>query len=216
MPVIECNGLVKRYGARQILNQLNLIVEPGEMVAVMGESGCGKTTLLNILSLVDSFDAGNYCILGHRNVKVRSKEALTLCKERMNCIFQKNHLMDKETVINNLRTALYCSTLSYGQQDREIRHMVHRLRLNGLEKTKVECLSSQERQRVAIARALLKPGDLIIADEPTVILDEQDELAVVALFKQLNQMGKTIVLGTHKKELASMASRVIYLSKTGE
>lgn len=216
MPIIECQGLVKKYGARHVLNQLNLTVESGEMVAVMGKSGCGKTTLLNILSLVDSYDAGNYRIMGHQNVKIRSKEAMTLSKERINCIFQKNHLMDKETVKNNLRTALHCSQLSLAKKEKEIVRIIHCLRLRGLEEVKVECLSSQERQRVAIARALLKPGDLIIADEPTVMLDEQDELAVVNLLKQLNQMGKTIIIGTHKKELALAASRIVYLYQAGE
>lgn len=101
MAIIECKGLVKKYGARSVLNQLDFTVEPGEMVAVMGKSGCGKTTLLNILGLVDGYDAGNYQIMGHQNVKVRSKEAMALSKNRINCIFQKNHLMDKETVFNN-------------------------------------------------------------------------------------------------------------------
>lgn len=97
------------------------------------------------------------------------------------------------------------------KQDEAIAKMLKDLNLEGLENVKVECLSSQERQRVAIARALLKPGDLIIADEPTVMLDEQDESIVMNLLKKLNQMGKTIVIGTHKKELASNATRIVYL-----
>lgn len=211
MAIIECKGLVKKYGARSVLNQLDFTVEPGEMVAVMGKSGCGKTTLLNILGLVDGYDAGNYQIMGHQNVKVRSKEAMALSKNRINCIFQKNHLMDKETVFNNLKTVLHSSDMSKDKQDEAIAKMLKDLNLEGLENVKVECLSSQERQRVAIARALLKPGDLIIADEPTVMLDEQDESIVMNLLKKLNQMGKTIVIGTHKKELASNATRIVYL-----
>lgn len=211
MAIIECKGLVKKYGARSVLNQLDFTVEPGEMVAVMGKSGCGKTTLLNILGLVDGYDAGNYQIMGHQNVKVRSKEAMALSKNRINCIFQKNHLMDKETVFNNLKTVLHSSDMPKDKQDEAIAKMLKDLNLEGLEDVKVECLSSQERQRVAIARALLKPGDLIIADEPTVMLDEQDESIVMNLLKKLNQMGKTIVIGTHKKELASNATRIVYL-----
>ena len=211
MAIIECKGLVKKYGARSVLNQLDFTVEPGEMVAVMGKSGCGKTTLLNILGLVDGYDAGNYQIMGHQNVKVRSKEAMALSKNRINCIFQKNHLMDKETVFNNLKTVLHSSDMPQDKQDEAIAKMLKDLNLEGLENVKVECLSSQERQRVAIARALLKPGDLIIADEPTVMLDEQDESIVMNLLKKLNQMGKTIVIGTHKKELASNATRIVYL-----
>ena len=124
MAIIECKGLVKKYGARSVLNQLDFTVEPGEMVAVMGKSGCGKTTLLNILGLVDGYDAGNYQIMGHQNVKVRSKEAMALSKNRINCIFQKNHLMDKETVFNNLKTVLHSSDMPKDKQDEAIAKML--------------------------------------------------------------------------------------------
>lgn len=207
----ELLGVCMQYGDRRVLDNFDLQIEAGESVALTGASGAGKSTVLNIIGLLDAPDAGEVRILGKKAPKPRTRAANRLRRSHLGYLFQNFALIDNESVAHNLDIALTYSGRAASRQ-RRIAEALAQVGLSGSENRKVFSLSGGEQQRVAVARLLLKPCDIVLADEPTGSVDAENRDIVLGLLRTMNQSGKTIVIATHDDVVAGSCSRVVNLS----
>lgn len=210
MSIIKLENINKTYSGKKILNDYSLDIDEGEFVALTGPSGCGKSTLLNIIGLLEKFDNGNLTIDGSVNIQPNSKQANKILREKISYLFQNYALVDDETVEYNLNLALKYSC-KRKEKAAKIDEALRCLGLVGYADKYIYTLSGGEQQRVAMARILLKPSKIILADEPTGSLDEKNRDSIIDVLKTLNANGKTIVLVTHDKYVASQCQRIVEL-----
>lgn len=207
--MIELKNISKSFSGKAILTNFSLNINKGEFVSIIGESGAGKTTVLNMVGLLDKPEKGTVSIDGHLNPT--SKVTMYLRRHKFGYIFQNYVLMNNETVKDNLLISKAYSN----NFDNEI--MINNLEKVGLDATylekKVYQLSGGEQQRIAIARVMLKPCEIILADEPTGNLDDLNKEVILNLFKQLKDSGKTIICVTHDKEVAERSDRIINIER---
>jgi putative ABC transport system ATP-binding protein len=209
MKMIELSNVYKQFDKKIVLSSLSLSIKRNEFVCITGESGVGKTTLLNIIGLIEKPDSGEVILEGKKQFS--KKDIQQLRKEFFGYIFQDYLLLPDKTVKENICIAKYNSKKKDEKNLDEIMGKVG-LDANYLQK-KVYYLSGGEQQKVAIARMMLKPYELVLADEPTGNLDHKNKLDVINIFKDLKEEGKTIICVTHDKEVADAADRVIHLVK---
>src|ERR1700674_4472811 len=210
--VCELVSVGKSYGGHAVISDIDLAVMQGEMVAITGKSGSGKSTLLNIIGLLETADHGEARLFGERSPRVGSAKATRMLRFRLGYLFQNFALIDGESVDYNLRIAqAYTKGLRSGRQ--EARRSA--LRAVGLSSSadaqKVYQLSGGEQKRVAIARLILQPCDLVLGGEPTGSLDVTTADSVLAILRELNAGGKTMVIVTHDDRVAAECDRVIDL-----
>ena len=210
-PACELVGVSKSYQGHTVLDEMSLAISEGEMVAITGKSGSGKTTILNILGLLETADRGAVRLFGQNSPRPRSREANQLLRLRLGYLFQNYARIENETVDYNLTVAqAYAKAAS--RDRRKLRsEALQRVGLPDAGAKKIYELSGGEQQRVAIARLLLKPCDLVLADEPTGSLDAENRDEVLQMLRELNASGKTIVLVTHDEQVAGLCHRVIEL-----
>lgn len=209
---IEVLNVTKKFGKRYIFKNLNLSVEDGEFIAIVGPSGCGKSTLLNMIGLLEAKDTGKVKIKGKETPKIESKEATILRRNTINYLFQSFALINDMTIYENLLLAMKFLNTTDKEKDKKIIEILKKVKLEELKDEKVNTLSGGEQQRVALARTILKPGDIILADEPTGSLDSVSAEIVFNLIKDLSkQYRKTVLMVTHSKDLANQADRIINL-----
>ncbi|SUY48460.1 transporter [Clostridium putrefaciens] len=207
---IEVLNVTKKFGKRYIFQNLNLSVEDGEFIAIVGPSGCGKSTLLNMIGLLESNDAGQIKLKGKEIPKIESNGATMLRRNTINYLFQSFALITDMTIYQNLFLAMNFSNMTTKEKDTRIEEILKKVHLEEFKDEKVNTLSGGEQQRVALARTILKPGDIILADEPTGSLDSAAAEIAFNLIKDLSkQYGKTVMMVTHSKELANEANRII-------
>ena len=202
--MIEGIELSKRFEGRVLFENFNFKIESGEFVCFSGVSGCGKTTLLNIIGLIEPFDSGKLLIGGE--VIATQKQRMQYFRKKLGFLFQNFALVENKTVEQNLKLIR--------KQDRTSLTMEEALKRVGLSdvlKQKVYTLSGGEQQRVALARLFFKQSEIILADEPTGSLDEANADRIMQILKELHQEGKTIILVTHDEKIKKMAERVIEL-----
>ncbi len=210
--IVEARALRKVYrnGAEvEALKGVDLAVARGEMAAIMGPSGCGKTTLLNCLSGLEQIDGGDVLVDG-RSMAEMSDDVRTDYRARsMGFVFQAFNLLPVLTAAENVEIPL----LLLGERAKESRaravDMLERIGLGERANHRPEELSGGEQQRVALARALVHEPAVVWADEPTGNLDSESTESVMALFKELNDGGQTIVMVTHDERVSSFAARTI-------
>lgn len=211
MALIELDNITKSYGNKNILDKFSLEIKEGEFIAIMGSSGKGKSTILNILGLLETFDEGKLTIDGEDHIRPNSSKATRMLREKISYLFQNFALVDDETVQYNLEVALKYTKASKQEKLQKMKEALSIVGLENYEKRKVYELSGGEQQRVSVARIMLKPSKIILADEPTGSLDEKNRDGIIELLKKLNSEGKTIVVVTHDKYVASKCQRVINL-----
>ena len=211
MEIIKLQDINKSYGNKKVLVDVSLSVNEGEFVAVTGESGKGKSTLLNIIGLFENINSGSIIIDGAKNIKPNSNKATKIIREKISYLFQNFALVDEETVNYNLNLSLKYIKISKKEKAERIKNSLMEVGLGGYEKRRIYELSGGEQQRVSIARAILKPSKIVLADEPTGSLDEGNAKIVLELLRSLNKKGKTIVIVTHDKKLANQCDRIINL-----
>lgn len=213
MRAVEVRNVTKKFGARTIFQDLSFSVEDEELVALIGPSGCGKSTLLNMIGTLESYNQGDIRIYGKSLPGINSRKAVLLRRNTINYLFQSFALISDLTVFQNLLLAMRFLNLKQREKEARIHHILKTLGLSHLEHAVVNTLSGGEQQRVALARTILKPGRLILADEPTGSLDTKSAELSFALIRNLCQeYHKTVIMVTHSIDLAQRADRVIDLA----
>ncbi|MBO4460893.1 MAG: ABC transporter ATP-binding protein [Clostridiales bacterium] len=218
MALIEFKKLCKSYGSGDkktvVCDNLDLSVEKGELVAIMGKSGCGKTTILNIIAGIDTYDSGEY-YFDNSKVDIRTaSEGVKFRRNRIGIILQHFALINDYTVYENVEIGLWESGVSRSEMKKRTLEMLDSLGIMDLKNKYPNQLSGGEKQRVAIGRAMVCKPMVLLADEPTGALDYETEAEIVELITKLNQeTGTTTVIVTHDREVADKCSRTILLHK---
>jgi putative ABC transport system ATP-binding protein len=210
--MITINNLTKKFGNNFIFNNLNLQVKKGEMVALWGESGCGKTTLLNIIGLLDTEFKGDLAINGKLISKTNISLISKTIRENIVYLFQNYALIDDKIIFYNLDLAYFDKTPK-NIRIQNIKQILKSVGLNLDLNVEVFKLSGGEQQRLSIARALLLDREIYLCDEPTGNLDQHNRDIVLDLLEMIHQAGKTIVIVTHDQFVASKCDRVIDIVK---
>lgn len=214
-PIIEMRGVCRYYQSGDVtvkaLDGVDLTIRRGELIAIMGQSGSGKSTLMNVLGCLDQATAGSYHINGQNVSGLNGDELAELRREYFGFIFQRYNLLATDSAEENVAVpALYAGMAAERRQQRA-RELLAQLGLGGREDHRPSQLSGGQQQRVAIARALMNNPPVILADEPTGALDSKTSTEVMALLKELNAQGRTVILITHDEAVAAHANRVIHI-----
>ena len=213
MNIIELKNVSKSYDGRKIIDNLTISIPKNSLVAITGQSGSGKSTILNMIGLLESIDSGSIKINGNNIPNINSSKATMLRRKTINYLFQSYALISDITVWDNLMIAMEFLDLSKKEKNDEIDKVLRDLDIFILKNKKVNTLSGGEQQRVALARCILKPGNLILADEPTGSLDPKMAEIVFELIKYLrDKYNKTVIIVTHDILLANKADFIVDLS----
>lgn len=213
--MITTHNLMKTYAyadtASVAVNDISISIEEGEFVAIMGKSGCGKTTLLNILGGLIRPTSGEISFLGQRMERFSTRQLCELRRQMMGFIVQKFALIPNLTAYQNIALPLEIRKVSREETKYRVHHIAERLGMEqALQRYPVQ-LSGGECQRIAIARAVIANPKLILADEPTGALDTKSSYNVMDILSQIHQEGATILLVTHDKDVAACAQRTLYM-----
>jgi putative ABC transport system ATP-binding protein len=211
--MIELDGIHKSYrvGARAlpVLRDVSLRVEEGEFVAVMGASGSGKSTMLNVLGILDDYDAGEYRLDGVLIRGLSERRAAVYRNRFIGFVFQAFNLLPYKTAVENVELPLQYRGVGRGRRRDLALQALVAVGVDGRADHVPSELSGGEKQRVAIARALIGAPRLILADEPTGALDTVTSAQIMDLLDQANRAGVTIIMVTHEADVAARASRLV-------
>jgi putative ABC transport system ATP-binding protein len=210
---LDIQQLAKHYGDSPVFRNVSLSLAPGEFVAIVGESGVGKSTLLNCMAGLDSWDQGSVHLQGHNLGELNDEQRALLRRRHVGFVFQAFHVLPHLDVAQNVGLPL----LLLGQHDdARVQHMLDAVGLSGLGQRLPQQLSGGQLQRVAMARALVHRPALVLADEPTGNLDPATAVRVMdALLAQTRAQGSSLVLVTHSEAAAARADRVLKLHADG-
>ncbi len=221
MALIELKNIHKHFvmGEENIhaLNDINLLINEGELTSIVGTSGSGKSTLMNIIGLLDLPNSGDYFLDGHNIVSMSDDDLSQYRNQKIGFVFQSFNLLPKASALKNVEMPLqYASSYNKHLSDSLIRQKA----LETLEKVGLgprvhhlpNELSGGQRQRVAIARALVNDHKILLADEPTGALDSKTSEEILTLFKDLNSQGVTVIIITHDNNIASRCKRILRMS----
>ena len=210
---LQINNLAKRYAESAVFEHVTLSVAPGEFVAIVGESGVGKSTLLNCMAGLDSWDEGSVALKGLDLGSMADDQRTLLRRKHLGFVFQAFHVLPHLDVAQNVALPLLLLGI---HDDARVETMLAAVGLAGLGKRLPQQLSGGQLQRVAIARALIHRPGLLLADEPTGNLDPATAAKVMdALIAQTRQHGASLVLVTHSQAAASRADRILFLRSDG-
>ncbi|MEN9769772.1 MAG: hypothetical protein RLZZ180_1402 [Pseudomonadota bacterium] len=213
MTPLQVSALGKHYGASAVFTQASVTVAAGEFVAIVGDSGVGKSTLLNCMAGLDHWSEGSVMLCGQRLDALGEQDRAVLRRRHVGFVFQAFHVLPHLDVAQNVALPL----MLLGQHDGpRVSAMLEAVGLQGLERRLPQQLSGGQLQRVAIARALVHRPDLLLADEPTGNLDPRTATLVMdALTAQTRSQGSALVLVTHSEQAAARADRVLRLTAQG-
>ena len=206
--ILELRDVSKIYESVNALSNINLKVKKGDWIAIMGSSGSGKTTMMNIIGCMDRPSNGQVLIDGVDISKESQKDLTNIRREKIGLIFQQFHLISYLTALENVMVAQYYHSMI---DEKEALEALKKVGLGDRAKHLPSQLSGGEQQRVCIARALINNPEIILADEPTGNLDEANEIMVIEILKQLHKEGATIIVVTHDPEVGDEAMRKITL-----
>lgn len=209
MEIVKLENISKSYYQHNVFHDFSLEIDEGEFIIISGKSGSGKSTLCNIIGLLDKPDQGKVFIKD-QEIDYKDSKIAKLLSKNISYLFQNFALIDNKTVGYNLEL-VYPSKKERKNNRKLIEAKLSEVGMEGTyDKYIYECSGGQQ-QRVAIARLLLKQGDIIICDEPTGSLDEENKMMVMNLICDMHKRGKTIIMVTHDKTLYSYAKRVVMI-----
>lgn len=215
-PLIQLKSLSKSYVnddvVTPVLFDIDLTIEKGEFVSIMGPSGSGKSTLMHIIGFLDAHTSGEYLFQGQPSKSFDDDELAVIRATRVSFVFQSFNLLARTSVLQNvLLPLLYHPTIPVTERETRAKKAIDIVGLNDRSDFVSSQLSGGQKQRVAIARALVTNPDVIFADEPTGNLDSASGVAVMEVLQQLNNDGHTIILVTHERTTAEHAKRIIHI-----
>ena len=208
-------GINKYYqmGEEQmhILKDVDLSVERGEYLSVLGPSGSGKSTLMNIIGCLDTPTSGSYVLNGQVIEEMTEAELAQIRSREIGFVFQNSQLLPRLNALRNVEMPLIYAGVPPKERRRRAMEMLERVGLGDRMYHRPNQLSGGQQQRVAIARALVGNPDILLADEPTGALDQKTGRQVMALFRELNEEGRTVIMITHDMNIAAYAKRVVHI-----
>ena len=215
--MIEISKLNKYYqignSKFHALKDIDLDIKDGEMLAVTGKSGAGKSTLMNIIGLLDSYDSGSLKIDGVEASGLRDSRLAKLRNQKIGFVMQDFSLLEHKSVLMNVMLPLYFNNkYNFREMKKLAMDALKKVGITEQAQKKANQLSGGQKQRVAVARAIINEPSFILADEPTGALDTQTSAEIMALFKNLNDDGKTIIIITHDMNIADFCQRKIEIS----
>jgi lipoprotein-releasing system ATP-binding protein len=216
MPFLEAHGIVKRYAVGgnglTVLRDLDLTVEAGEMLAIMGASGVGKSTLLHILGGLDRANQGDVTVGGTNLTSLPDADVVAFRNRHVGFVFQFHHLLPEFSAVENVEMPMRIARIPVAEARPRAEELLQRVGLAERTTHRPGMLSGGEQQRVAVARALIMRPALLLADEPTGDLDEQTAESLHALLREMHSAyGLTSVIATHNPRLAEACDRVLRL-----
>lgn len=213
MGIIEVKDVRKIYKNGKIeveaLKGINFSVEKGEFVAIMGSSGCGKSTMMNILGCLDTLSLGKYILDGEDVSKISGKKLAFVRNKKIGFVFQSFNLLPKLSALQNVELPMVYAGIGREERRKKALSSLDIVGLLGREHHKPNEMSGGQRQRVAIARSLVNDPAIILADEPTGNLDSKSTFEIIEIFQKLNNNGVTIVMVTHEPDVAEYTKRII-------
>ncbi|GLV12734.1 ABC transporter ATP-binding protein [Alicyclobacillus hesperidum] len=213
--MIELSGVCKAYKVGDepltVLHGIDLRIEEGEFVSIMGPSGSGKSTLMHIIGCLDTPSAGEYRLCGTSVGGLSARDLAVLRNRTIGFVFQNFHLLPRITAVRNVELPLLYAGVSRAQRRSRALELLARVGMEDRAQHLPTALSGGQKQRVAIARALANDPALILADEPTGALDQRTGLEIIELLRELHSAGRTIVVITHDPTVAAAADRTIYI-----
>ena len=207
--MIELQEVTKKFGKHQIFDCYSLSISAEKMTAILGRSGAGKSTLLNLIGLIEEADSGQVYIAGEKAPQINSKEALLMRRNFISFLFQNFALIEDESIERNLNISLVYEKIKKTEKRRRMREVLNQVGIPYHLNEKVYALSGGEKQRVALARALLKRSQILLADEPTGSLDEQNRVLILGLLRQEVEKGKTVIIVTHDPAVVAACDEYI-------
>lgn len=217
MPLIKMEQIRKIYNNGEdnqvvALKNLDLKIERGDFVAIMGPSGSGKSTLMHVIGFLDKADSGNYFFEDKNVVSLTDDELAEIRNKRVGFVFQAFNLLPRTSALDNVALPmLYSGKSNKAEAERRALEMLKQVDLESRKDHHPSELSGGQQQRVAIARALVNDPAVIFADEPTGNLDTKSSEEVMHIFKHLNDSGRTLIFVTHEEDVANYAKRIIRL-----
>ncbi len=214
-PLIEMRGIMRTYvmgdNLVHALRGVDLTIDKGASIAIMGQSGSGKSTMMNIMGCLDQPTRGSYLLNGKDVSRLSRAELADVRGKMIGFVFQSFNLLSRTTALENVEMPLMYQGISGRERRKRALEALHRVGLDGREHHHSNQLSGGQQQRVAIARALVGAAPIIMADEPTGNLDSKTSYEVISILQGLVDQGITVVLVTHESDIAAYARRVIVL-----
>lgn len=200
------------YGRIDVLNGINLEINEGDFVVMLGKSGCGKTTLLNIMGFMDDLSGGRYIFNGEDASMLSGSVKAKLRNEKLGFVFQQYNLINTMTALENVEIPLGYKGIGSKERRKRVMEMLEKVGIAHRAHHRPADMSGGEQQRTAIARAVINEPLIVLADEPTGNLDEKNAVEIMELLKTLNSGGTTVVMVTHDSDMVKYASMVIKIS----
>ncbi len=210
--MLSAKNIHKKYGSLEVLKGVDLTINKGEIVSIVGSSGAGKSTLLHILGTLDNADAGEIFLEGQRIDTLKGKQLAKFRNTHVGFVFQFHHLLPEFSALENVCIPGWISGRKTKEVTERAIQLLETLNLKDRLENKPQQLSGGEQQRVAVARALINHPQIVFADEPTGNLDSNNAMELHELFMQLRtQFNQTFLIVTHNEELALLCDRVIHM-----
>lgn len=213
--MITLSNISKSYQvgnhALEVLKQINLKIGPGELVSITGSSGSGKSTMLNILGILDDYDSGEYQLDNTLIRNLTERKAAYYRNQFIGFVFQSFNLLSFKNAMENVALPLYYQKVSRKKRNRQAMEYLEMVGLREWAEHMPSEMSGGQKQRIAIARALISNPKIILADEPTGALDSKTSMEVMNIFREVNKKGMTVLIVTHETDISTLTDRVIHL-----